>query len=388
MSSRRLTAIVAGLVILLGLIARAVAGGSPGASDIAVDTTGASVWATATSRALQDTVAAKPLLVLSPRSVRHGASIGLWGSGFPSGATIDIYLKQEASDSVNPVTVVEADKNGQFGGVAVTVPDSVPSGSLIIQAKEYQGGVSAMVMAIVTDGADAPQAVTQTKASPTTVLAATPTTAAPTTALAAIPTTAAPTTVLAATPTTAAAAIAATASKLAAQPQPTPQPNPTQQPQPTPQLHPTPQSQPTAQPQPAPQPLPTPQSKPTAQPQPTPQPLPTPQSKPTAQPQPNPQPHPTPQSKPTQQPQPTQPPKQTVQRQPTPPPQPKPQTHHSSLTPGSYTVQAGDNLSAIAEHVYGDANDWRSLYDANSEAIGDNPNLIRPGTELVVPPED
>jgi nucleoid-associated protein YgaU len=350
MSSRRLTAIVAGLVILLALTARAVIGGSRGASDIAVDTTGASARATMTSRVLQATVAAKPLLVISPRTVRHGASIGLWGSGFPSGATVDIYLKQEASDSVNPVTVVEADKNGQFTGVTVTVPDSVPSGSLIIQAKEYQGSLTAMATATVTDGADAPQAAT-----PTAAAAATPT-------------------AMAATPTTAVAATPTTASKPAAQPQPTPQSKPTQQPQPTSQPHPTPQSKPTAKPQSTPQPHPTPQSKPTQQPQPTSQPHPTPQSKPTAQPQPTPQSHPTPQPKPTE------------QRQPTPQPQPKPETHHSSLTPSSYTVQAGDNLSAIAEHVYGDANEWRSLYDSNREAIGDNPNLIHPGTELVVPP--
>src|SRR3981081_722213 len=179
MSSRRLTAIVAGLVILLALTARAVIGGSRGASDIAVDTTGATARATMTSRVLQATVAAKPLLVISPRTVRHGASIGLWGSGFPSWATVDIYLKQEASDSVNPVTVVEADKNGQFTGVTVTVPDSVPSGSLIIQAKEYQGSLTAMATATVTDGADAPQAATPTAAAAATptALAATPTTA-------------------------------------------------------------------------------------------------------------------------------------------------------------------------------------------------------------------
>jgi nucleoid-associated protein YgaU len=45
-------------------------------------------------------------------------------------------------------------------------------------------------------------------------------------------------------------------------------------------------------------------------------------------------------------------------------------------------------LSAIAKQVYGDANAWRAIYDANRGAIGDNPNVIHPGTELVVPAKD
>jgi nucleoid-associated protein YgaU len=48
-------------------------------------------------------------------------------------------------------------------------------------------------------------------------------------------------------------------------------------------------------------------------------------------------------------------------------------------------VKAGDSLSAIASTIYGNATDWHALYDANRGAIGDNPNLIHPGTELVVP---
>jgi nucleoid-associated protein YgaU len=45
-------------------------------------------------------------------------------------------------------------------------------------------------------------------------------------------------------------------------------------------------------------------------------------------------------------------------------------------------------LSAIAERVYGSADDWKALYDANRAAIGGNPNLIHPGTELDIPPKD
>jgi nucleoid-associated protein YgaU len=45
-------------------------------------------------------------------------------------------------------------------------------------------------------------------------------------------------------------------------------------------------------------------------------------------------------------------------------------------------------LSAIAEQVYGNGTDWRSVYDANRGAIGGNPDLIQPGTELVIPSKD
>jgi hypothetical protein len=41
-------------------------------------------------------------------------------------------LKQKVSDIVDPVTFVQADQNGQFGGVRMTVPDSVSLGTLMI----------------------------------------------------------------------------------------------------------------------------------------------------------------------------------------------------------------------------------------------------------------
>jgi len=57
--------------------------------------------------------------------------------------------------------------------------------------------------------------------------------------------------------------------------------------------------------------------------------------------------------------------------------------------PGSnsdvYTVQSGDSLSKIAKKLYGDANSWHKLYEANKTEIGDNPDLIRPGQRLTVP---
>jgi uncharacterized protein YidB (DUF937 family) len=50
-----------------------------------------------------------------------------------------------------------------------------------------------------------------------------------------------------------------------------------------------------------------------------------------------------------------------------------------------YTVVAGDSLSKIAKRAYGNADDWRRIYEANREVIGANPDLIRPGQKLRIP---
>ena len=51
----------------------------------------------------------------------------------------------------------------------------------------------------------------------------------------------------------------------------------------------------------------------------------------------------------------------------------------------TYTVKRGDCLSAIARQVYGDANQWRKIYEANKSIIGGNPNLIFPGQTYTIP---
>ena len=51
----------------------------------------------------------------------------------------------------------------------------------------------------------------------------------------------------------------------------------------------------------------------------------------------------------------------------------------------TYTVDRGDNLSAIAQQELGDANRWREIYELNRDVIGNNPDLIQPGMELKLP---
>jgi nucleoid-associated protein YgaU len=50
----------------------------------------------------------------------------------------------------------------------------------------------------------------------------------------------------------------------------------------------------------------------------------------------------------------------------------------------TYVVVNGDSLSKIAKREYGDANKWRTIYEANKDLI-DDPDLIYPGQELKVP---
>lgn len=52
--------------------------------------------------------------------------------------------------------------------------------------------------------------------------------------------------------------------------------------------------------------------------------------------------------------------------------------------PRIYVVEAGDNLSAIAKKVYGDASRWGEIFEANKATVKE-PNLIRVGQELVIP---
>ncbi len=58
-----------------------------------------------------------------------------------------------------------------------------------------------------------------------------------------------------------------------------------------------------------------------------------------------------------------------------------------SPTPGQlYVVQQGDTLTSIAQRAYGDGKLWPLIYNANKQVIGSNPNLIQVGQVLQIPP--
>lgn len=50
-----------------------------------------------------------------------------------------------------------------------------------------------------------------------------------------------------------------------------------------------------------------------------------------------------------------------------------------------YTVTKDDTLQKISKKVYGAFGKWTKIYDANKDKIK-NPNFVKPGTVLVIPP--
>ena len=59
-------------------------------------------------------------------------------------------------------------------------------------------------------------------------------------------------------------------------------------------------------------------------------------------------------------------------------------TAPAAPTEQSYTVVKGDSLSKIAKRFYGDAQQWRKIYEANQDQIK-NPDLIYPGQTFRIP---
>jgi nucleoid-associated protein YgaU len=57
----------------------------------------------------------------------------------------------------------------------------------------------------------------------------------------------------------------------------------------------------------------------------------------------------------------------------------------SSTATKIYEVMAGDSLSKIAKREYGNANEWRRIFDANQDLLS-NPDKIFPGQKLKIPP--
>ncbi len=52
----------------------------------------------------------------------------------------------------------------------------------------------------------------------------------------------------------------------------------------------------------------------------------------------------------------------------------------------SHTIQAGETLSDIAKQYYNDPTQWRVIFNANRDKLGDNPNRIKSGIRIRIPP--
>ena len=61
------------------------------------------------------------------------------------------------------------------------------------------------------------------------------------------------------------------------------------------------------------------------------------------------------------------------------------ETKKSSAASQMYTVVAGDSLSKIAKHFYGDAGKYPTIFEANKPMLKD-PDKIYPGQVLRIPP--
>ena len=53
----------------------------------------------------------------------------------------------------------------------------------------------------------------------------------------------------------------------------------------------------------------------------------------------------------------------------------------------TYEVQSGDTLLSIAQQYYGDTTQWRRIYDANKDTIGADPDKLKIGMKLTIPPK-
>jgi len=59
-------------------------------------------------------------------------------------------------------------------------------------------------------------------------------------------------------------------------------------------------------------------------------------------------------------------------------------TQPSAPTVRNYTIKSGDSLSKIAKEFYGNAGEWKKIFEANKDKIKD-PNMIFPGQTIIIP---
>jgi nucleoid-associated protein YgaU len=56
----------------------------------------------------------------------------------------------------------------------------------------------------------------------------------------------------------------------------------------------------------------------------------------------------------------------------------------SAAATREYTIKSGDTLSKIAKQYYGNANDWKKIFEANKATIKDADKIF-PGQKIIIP---
>jgi nucleoid-associated protein YgaU len=165
------SAISAGLASTPGAAAspNARASGTPGAALASKPTGPTPTPVVVQIQGTAVSIQAKPLLLLNPSTVRQGSSVGVTGSGFDPGAVVDLFVKQQVEEEVDPLTFVQVDKSGGFGGVSFNVPDTLPRGNFLVEAVQRESTNVARATAVVAGGSPQVKVATQAAKSGDTV---------------------------------------------------------------------------------------------------------------------------------------------------------------------------------------------------------------------------
>ncbi len=166
--SRRTLLFVAIGVMILFSIAGRIFSKPPGSGETAVDTTGGSANQPSQStsaptetnatpgianlKSKQVISQSGPVVLLNPGVVRQGATVAVSGGSFGAGAPLDLIIKQSQSDKGQRVATVKTDKWGSFG-TSVTVPESMPAGSFILEVHQHNSKNTADATGIVSGAA-------------------------------------------------------------------------------------------------------------------------------------------------------------------------------------------------------------------------------------------
>lgn len=80
-----------------------------------------------------------PLVLLNPSSGTRGSTIGIGGSGFDPGSTVDISVITSDSTKAQDLGFAQADGGGSFGGISYAIPADAAGGTFTIVAQQHNG---------------------------------------------------------------------------------------------------------------------------------------------------------------------------------------------------------------------------------------------------------